>query len=240
MRAFAIETALLLGLAFAIGLAIGLYLRARRAAPTGTPTGADRRADVPPQAPAGDPAAPPPAAPVPAGLAAAEIPAAEPAQEEPTAEQDARLSATPASANEAPPPAEAQGELHLGGTPPPASPDQAKGAGSARGPAKAGGKGKAEADHPGRRPPAVAPPEAGCDDLKLIKGIGPQNEARLHALGIHQLRQIAAWSAEEALWVGSYLAFPGRIEREDWIGQARALIAGTRPEDLRLPPRRPQ
>jgi NADH-quinone oxidoreductase subunit E len=86
----------------------------------------------------------------------------------------------------------------------------------------------------------LEPPEAGSDDLKLIKGIGPQNEARLNALGIHRLDQIAAWTAAEAQWVGSYLAFPGRIEREDWIGQAKALIAGTNPQDLRLPPRRPR
>lgn len=84
-----------------------------------------------------------------------------------------------------------------------------------------------KANHPGVRPPVLSEPEGGgADDLKLLKGIGPQNERRLHALGIFHFRQIAAWTPDEAAWVGSYLAFPGRIEREDWIGQARTLAAG--------------
>lgn len=82
----------------------------------------------------------------------------------------------------------------------------------------------AAADQVGTRPAALARPrDDRPDDLKVIKGIGPQNEARLNALGIYHLDQIAGWSAEEARWIGSYLAFPGRIEREDWVGQARGL-----------------
>ncbi|WP_394050689.1 hypothetical protein [Xanthobacter versatilis] len=86
--------------------------------------------------------------------------------------------------------------------------------------------------HPGVRPPTLDAPEGeGADDLKLLKGIGPQNERRLNALGIFHIRQIAAWTPDEAAWVGSYLAFPGRIERENWIGQARALAAGAPPPE---------
>ncbi len=87
---------------------------------------------------------------------------------------------------------------------------------------------------PGVRPPALGTPEGeGADDLKQLKGIGPQNEQRLNEIGIFHLRQIAAWTPEEAAWVGSYLAFPGRIEREDWMGQAKAILEGGAP-----PPRR--
>ncbi len=83
----------------------------------------------------------------------------------------------------------------------------------------------ASADQVGVRPLGLAGARDGApDDLKLIKGIGPQNEARLNALGVFHFDQIAAWTPEEARWIGSYLAFPGRIEREDWIGQARARI----------------
>ena len=64
------------------------------------------------------------------------------------------------------------------------------------------------------------------DDLKRISGIGKQNEGRLHALGIWHFDQIAAWSDEEIKWVGSYLAFSGRIAREDWKGQAAVLAKG--------------
>jgi predicted flap endonuclease-1-like 5' DNA nuclease len=80
---------------------------------------------------------------------------------------------------------------------------------------------------PGKRPRGFASPRGGkADDLKRIRGIGKQNEGRLHGLGIWHFDQIAAWVADEALWVGSYLAFPGRIEREDWISQAKVLASG--------------
>lgn len=81
--------------------------------------------------------------------------------------------------------------------------------------------------HAGAKPVGLAAARGGkADDLKRIRGIGKQNEGRLHALGIWHFDQIAAWNADEALWVGSYLAFPGRIEREDWIGQAKILAEG--------------
>ncbi|WP_313791144.1 hypothetical protein [Oryzibacter oryziterrae] len=82
----------------------------------------------------------------------------------------------------------------------------------------------AAADQVGLRPMALSGPREGrADDLKKIKGIGPQNEARLNALGIFHFSQIAAWTEAEAKWIGTYLAFPGRIEREHWIEQARDL-----------------
>ncbi|MBS1167222.1 MAG: rpsB 1 [Proteobacteria bacterium] len=85
----------------------------------------------------------------------------------------------------------------------------------------------AAADRVGERPPVLPGPRAGTpDDLRRIRGIGPQNTTRLNALGIYHLDQIAAWTPAEARWVGAYLAFPGRIEREDWIGQAKALVSG--------------
>lgn len=89
----------------------------------------------------------------------------------------------------------------------------------------------AAADRVGERPPALPGPRAGgADDLRRIKGIGPQNATRLNALGIYHFDQIAAWTPVEVRWVGAYLAFPGRIEREDWIAQATALAAGDRTE----------
>jgi predicted flap endonuclease-1-like 5' DNA nuclease len=79
----------------------------------------------------------------------------------------------------------------------------------------------------GRRPSGLVAARSGkADDLKLIKGIGQQNEGRLHSLGIWHFEQIAAWTPENIEWVGHYLAFPGRIEREDWVAQAYSLAAG--------------
>jgi predicted flap endonuclease-1-like 5' DNA nuclease len=84
-----------------------------------------------------------------------------------------------------------------------------------------------EDGHAGSRPKGLEGPRGNkADDLKRIRGIGKQNEGRLHALGIWHFDQIAAWSEDEALWVGSYLAFPGRIEREEWISQAAVLATG--------------
>ncbi|MGL4325001.1 MAG: hypothetical protein ACRCTD_13260 [Beijerinckiaceae bacterium] len=81
--------------------------------------------------------------------------------------------------------------------------------------------------HSGTRPLGLVSPRGGqADDLKLIRGIGKQNEGRLHALGIWHFDQIAAWTRENVEWVGSYLAFPGRIDREDWLTQAKQLAAG--------------
>ena len=88
--------------------------------------------------------------------------------------------------------------------------------------------------HEGARPLGLAAPKSGApDDLKLIKGIGKQNEARLHGLGVWHFDQIAAWTVENVKWVGSYLAFPGRIDREEWIKQARELAAGVKTEFAR-------
>jgi predicted flap endonuclease-1-like 5' DNA nuclease len=80
--------------------------------------------------------------------------------------------------------------------------------------------------HPGSKPPGIAAPEGNADDLKLIKGIGPKNEKISNALGIYHFRQIANWTPEEAIWIGRHIAFPGRIEREHWIPQAKLLASG--------------
>jgi predicted flap endonuclease-1-like 5' DNA nuclease len=91
-----------------------------------------------------------------------------------------------------------------------------------------------EDKHPGRRPYSLATAFGNADDLKRIRGIGPQNAGRLHKLGIWHFWQVAAWTDENVKWVGSYLAFSGRIHRESWVAQARDLAAGKEPE----PPRR--
>lgn len=63
-------------------------------------------------------------------------------------------------------------------------------------------------------------------DLKRIKGIGPVNEKALNELGIYKFSQIAAWTPANVDWVEDFMSFPGRIEREDWIAQAKTLAEG--------------
>ncbi|MCC6620927.1 MAG: hypothetical protein IT385_06715 [Deltaproteobacteria bacterium] len=65
------------------------------------------------------------------------------------------------------------------------------------------------------------------DDLvKEITGIGPAMGKRLNALGIFTLDQIAVMDADIVKKLGDALeSIPGRIEREDWVGQAKAKVA---------------
>jgi branched-chain amino acid transport system ATP-binding protein len=71
---------------------------------------------------------------------------------------------------------------------------------------------------------ALAAPRGGkADRLILIKGIGPVNERKLNEHGIFHFDQIAAWKKADVIAAEAYLAFDGRIAREDWIGQAKKL-----------------
>lgn len=92
-------------------------------------------------------------------------------------------------------------------------------------PADASNEDKANAV--GVRPSGLDAPLGGTkDNLQRIKGIGKVNEGKLNGLGIYHFSQIKDWSASEARWVGTFLSFSGRIEREDWIGQAEMLSSG--------------
>ena len=62
------------------------------------------------------------------------------------------------------------------------------------------------------------------DDLKLIVGIGPVLERMLQQLGVTTFRQIARWSERDINEFDAKLPeFPGRIRRDAWVTQARAL-----------------
>ena len=71
-----------------------------------------------------------------------------------------------------------------------------------------------------------SPPAEGADDLKKISGVGPKLEKLLNSLGIYTFDQVAAWSAQDVAWVDARLTFKGRIERDDWMSQAKKLAAG--------------
>ncbi|MGE0231873.1 MAG: hypothetical protein AB7O39_03995 [Flavobacteriaceae bacterium] len=68
------------------------------------------------------------------------------------------------------------------------------------------------------------------DDLKLISGIGKLNEDRLNKAGVSSFAQIAAWTKKDIATFDETLNFKGRIEREDWVGQARTLARGGQTE----------
>lgn len=72
----------------------------------------------------------------------------------------------------------------------------------------------------------TAPAAEFKDDVKLIGGVGPALEKKLAAAGITSLKQIADWTADDVAKFDEELNFKGRIEREEWIAQAKDLIAG--------------
>jgi NADH-quinone oxidoreductase subunit E len=70
------------------------------------------------------------------------------------------------------------------------------------------------------------------DDLKQVKGIGPKIEGILKSLGISSFRQVARFEPDDIAYVTAALdAFPGRIERDDWMSQASALHRDTYGEE---------
>jgi predicted flap endonuclease-1-like 5' DNA nuclease len=66
-------------------------------------------------------------------------------------------------------------------------------------------------------------PEGAPDDLKKISGVGPKLEQTLNSLGIWHFEQVAKLTKDDIAWVDERLRFKGRIERDDWVGQAREL-----------------
>ncbi|MFC3725508.1 NADH-ubiquinone dehydrogenase [Neoaquamicrobium sediminum] len=73
--------------------------------------------------------------------------------------------------------------------------------------------------------PAPMEKPAQPDDLKAIGGIGPKLEKVLNELGIWTYGQVAALQPAELAWLDDHLGFAGRIGRDDWVGQAKALSA---------------
>lgn len=66
-------------------------------------------------------------------------------------------------------------------------------------------------------------------NLSLISGVGPTIEKKLRAAGITTWSQIAAWDeAVIAKW-DEELALRGRATREEWVEQAKELLAGKPP-----------
>src|SRR5690606_9469460 len=62
------------------------------------------------------------------------------------------------------------------------------------------------------------------DDLKEVKGIGPQMEKVLNQIGIFSFLQVSKMTQREYDLLDSITgSFPGRAQRDDWAGQAMIL-----------------
>ena len=90
--------------------------------------------------------------------------------------------------------------------------------------AKSAASGKSAAKSAG--PVRLAKPEGSADDLKQISGVGPKLEKTLNGLGFWHFSQIAKWTKKDIAIVDDELSFKGRIERDDWVKQAKSLAKG--------------
>ncbi|MFK8100923.1 MAG: hypothetical protein AB8G15_00295 [Saprospiraceae bacterium] len=66
---------------------------------------------------------------------------------------------------------------------------------------------------------------ANKDNLQLINGVGPFIEEKLNEIGIYAFEQIEQFDDEIIEKVTEAIQFfPGRIKRDDWVGQASELF----------------
>jgi predicted flap endonuclease-1-like 5' DNA nuclease len=78
---------------------------------------------------------------------------------------------------------------------------------------------------------AKAPPRsrkrANPDDLLLIDGVGPKNNAWLNEQGIYYFHQIATMDINQVAWLAENLpTFGSRVYRENWVAQCTNLARG--------------
>ncbi len=73
--------------------------------------------------------------------------------------------------------------------------------------------------------PLFTAPAGKADDLKKIEGVGPALERKLNALGVTRYDQVASFTDEEVARIDDALNYKGRVTRDDWVGQAKALAA---------------
>ncbi|SDD22651.1 Predicted 5' DNA nuclease, flap endonuclease-1-like, helix-3-turn-helix (H3TH) domain [Paracoccus isoporae] len=109
----------------------------------------------------------------------------------------------------------------------PAKSKKADKAGKADKPAKSAKSGKKKADASAAAPGSATPSSSGPDDLKEIKGVGPQLEKLLHENGVTSFAQIAGWAESDIDRFAELIGrMGGRIRSDDWVAQAKVLAAG--------------
>jgi large subunit ribosomal protein L19 len=75
-------------------------------------------------------------------------------------------------------------------------------------------------------------PKGEPDDLKLIKGVTPELEAKLNKLGLIKFEQIANLTDDEIAYVDEQLSLNGAIEHDDWVAKAVELMAETTADEV--------
>jgi large subunit ribosomal protein L19 len=77
--------------------------------------------------------------------------------------------------------------------------------------------------------PKTSPAEVAVDDVSLIAGVGPKIKDQLIAEGITSLNQIAEMNDEQIFALDEKLGLKGKSKREEWVTQAKELVAGKAP-----------
>jgi|GEM_PF-2087637 len=74
--------------------------------------------------------------------------------------------------------------------------------------------------------PKIAMAVGDPDDLTRIKGVGPKLNDLCQSLGVRRFDQIAQWKKADVAEVDQYLKIKGRIDRDEWVKQAKLLAKG--------------
>ncbi len=70
----------------------------------------------------------------------------------------------------------------------------------------------------------LSAPRGAPDDLTKLTGVGPQLDKKLNDAGIFHYWQVGAMKPDDMAKLDADLKLNGRIARDGWVGQARALI----------------
>ncbi len=70
----------------------------------------------------------------------------------------------------------------------------------------------------------LSAPRGAPDDLTKLNGVGPQLEKKLNEAGIFHYWQLAAMQPENVAKIDAEVKLNGRIARDGWVAQARAMI----------------
>ena len=75
------------------------------------------------------------------------------------------------------------------------------------------------------KPKKVKVSKVQANDLTEIKGLGPKAAEALNAGDVTSFAQIGAWTKSDIAKWDETLTARGRIDRDDWVGQAKAKLS---------------
>ncbi|MBM3576949.1 MAG: 30S ribosomal protein S2 [Alphaproteobacteria bacterium] len=83
----------------------------------------------------------------------------------------------------------------------------------------------ADAEAPGEAFELLSAPRGAPDDLAKLHGVGPQLVKKLNDAGVYHYWQLAAMTPADVEKLDAELKLNGRIARDGWVDQAKALLA---------------